>query len=142
MKDKYNLQRFVSRQNVIYEDVIKELENGRKVSCWMWYIFPQVKGLGSSTTDREFSIKSGEEAKAYLDHPLLGERLKQCTQVVIEIEGLTANEIFGYPDYLKFKSCMSLFSVIERKGNIFETALSKYYEGETDDKTLRFLESV
>ena len=142
MIDKFNPGRFIYKQDFVYENVVRELKNGQKNSHWMWFIFPQIEGLGRSSIAKEFSIKSMAEARAYLDHPVLGERLKQCTQLVLDIDGKTAIDIFGHPDYLKFRSCMSLYSAVEEKGNIFEMALSKYFNGIPDERTLSIIKEM
>lgn len=142
MKDTYNLNRFIMAQDSVYESVINELESGMKQGCWMWYIFPQVLGLGFTTTSIEFSISSKEEANAYLQHPILGERLKQCTSLVLNIEGRSAEQIFHHPDYLKFRSSMTLFDYSSNEKNIFFDAIAKYFGGESDSRTLVLLEDI
>ena len=142
MIDKYNLQRFISAQEHQYVDAISELKSGRKRSHWIWFVFPQIEGLGRSAIAQNYSIKSLAEARAYLYHPLLGARLKECTLTVLKTEGSSARDIFGFPDYLKFHSCMTLFAEIEEEDSIFETTLSKYYEGKPDGATLSILESI
>ncbi|NER92340.1 MAG: DUF1810 domain-containing protein [Symploca sp. SIO1B1] len=139
MSDSYNLQRFVDAQKSIYEQVIYELELGRKSSHWIWYIFPQIQGLGRSWTAEKFAISSLEEANAYLKHPLLGTRLRECTQLVLNVEGRDIEEIFDYPDYLKFCSSMTLFFSATTDNRIFEDALVKYFAGEPDQLTLDIL---
>ncbi|MGK7873483.1 MAG: DUF1810 domain-containing protein [Xenococcaceae cyanobacterium] len=139
MRDTYNLQRFIDAQEPIYEDVLNELKLGRKSSHWMWYIFPQIKGLGRSWTAQEFAISSLEEAEAYLKNPILGSRLRQCTQLVLNIEGRKIKEIFGYPDYLKFRSSMTLFFYATKDNQIFKDALLKYFESKPDRLTLDIL---
>jgi len=139
MSDSYNLQRFVDTQKSIYEQVLNELELGRKSSHWIWYIFPQIQGLGRSWTAEKFAISCLEEAKAYLKHPLLGARLRECTQLVLNIEGRDIEEIFDYPDYLKFCSSMTLFFSATTDNRIFEDALVKYFAGEPDQLTLDIL---
>src|SRR5271157_938227 len=110
MNDPFNLQRFVDAQRPIFDQVCSELRDGRKTSHWMWFIFPQIKGLGHSQLARKFAIASLEEANAYLEHPILGPRLIECTNLVNLIEGRSIEQIFGYPDNLKFCSCMTLFA--------------------------------
>ena len=110
MNDPYDLQRFVDAQDPAFEQVCAELHAGRKRSHWMWFIFPQLKGLGHSETARKFAISSRQEAEAYLQHPILGPRLRRCTQLVTEVEGRSIEQIFGYPDDLKFHSSMTLFA--------------------------------
>ncbi|MDN0075694.1 DUF1810 domain-containing protein [Crenobacter sp. SG2303] len=140
MNDAYNLQRFIDAQAGIYESVLSELRAGRKRGHWIWYIFPQIDGLGSSAMSLEYAIKSQGEAKAYLEHPLLGERLRECTQLVLNLEGLTAQQIFSYPDTLKFRSCMTLFDRTACDSTIFRDALVKYFGGEPDPLTLDLLQ--
>ncbi len=116
-----------------------ELRAGRKRSHWMWYFFPQIQGLGWSSTSRKFAISGRDEAEAYLAHPVLGERLRECTRLVNAAEGRTAEEIFGYPDYLKFRSSMTLFSRVGSEPQVFLDALDKYFEGTPDERTLERL---
>jgi uncharacterized protein (DUF1810 family) len=139
MAEQYDLQRFLSAQEGAVETVSRELEAGEKRSHWMWYVFPQIRGLGHSATAQRYAIRSLEEAKAYLEHPVLGKRLREWTETVLGVEGRTAEEIFGYPDYLKFRSCMTLFSRVAEAGSVFHRALDKYYGGKPDRKTLDIL---
>lgn len=139
MTDNYQLQRFLEAQDHVYDAVIDELRAGRKSSHWMWFIFPQIKGLGRSGTAQQFAITSLEEAKAYLQHPVLGSRLRECTQLVINVGGRSAEEIFGYPDYLKFRSCMTLFMTAATDNILFKDALRKYFDGKPDTLTLDIL---
>ena len=111
MNDHFDLQRFVEAQAQVYGEVLKELERGIKISHWMWFVFPQIRGLGQSDTDHRFSIQSLEEATAYLAHAILGPRLRECTQLVVTVQGRSAERIFGDPDYLKFRSSMTLFTL-------------------------------
>lgn len=141
MEDPFDLNRFVAAQERVYHDVLDELGRGRKTGHWIWYIFPQIKGLGRSATSRRFSISSIDEAKAYLEHPILGPRLRECTQLVIDGEGRTAEQIFGYPDYLKFRSCMTLYGHADPDDPVFIDALAKYFAGEPDPLTIEALES-
>ena len=134
--DPFNLQRFVQPQNSVYEEVISELRNGEKVSHWMWFIFPQIKGLGRSPTSTEFAISSLDEARAYLHHSLLGPRLKECTQLVLSTEGRSIKHIFGSPDDMKFHSSMTLFAQVSPDDDIFVKALQKYFRGVPDQLTL------
>ncbi len=135
-QDPYNLARFVQAQESIYSDVRLELRAGRKTSHWMWFIFPQIKGLGHSATADLYGISSEGEAEAYLDHPILGERLIECVKWVNEVQSRTAEQIFGYPDYMKFHSCLTLFSQVAPDEKIFEEALIKYFDGRLDPLTL------
>ena len=139
--DRFDLNRFVRAQADTYERVLSELERGRKQSHWMWFIFPQLDGLGSSATARLYSIKSEDEARAYLAHPVLGRRLLECAATVLAIEGKSATEILGYPDDLKLKSCATLFARVSAPDSVFERILEKFYAGERDSTTLRLLES-
>jgi len=137
--DPYHLQRFVDAQNPVYEQVCVELRNGRKASHWMWFIFPQLRGLGSSPTATTFAISSREEAQAYLAHPVLGKRLRDCTLLVNDVEGSSAEQIFGYPDVLKFRSSMTLIADATPDDQAFKHALQKYFDGEPDLFTLERL---
>ncbi len=120
--------------------VKKELRSGRKRSHWMWFVFPQMEGLGSSEMAQRYAIGSRAEAEAYLDHPILGPRLRECTELVNAVEGRTASEIFGSPDDLKFRSSMTLFATVADDPGPFETALERYYDGDPDPKTLELLD--
>src|SRR6266576_1490904 len=137
--DPHDLSRFVTAQAEDYEQALSEIRRGQKRSHWMWYIFPQFDGLGFSSTSKFYSIKSVEEARAYLSHPVLGPRLLECTETVLGVEGRTAAEIFGSPDDLKLRSCATLFASVLPPGSVFDRLLGKFYEGERDDKTLRLL---
>ena len=139
MTDVYNLHRFLSAQAPIYDTVLAELRAGRKSSHWIWFIFPQIAGLGRSATAQQFAIASLDEAKAYLQHPILGPRLRECTQLVLDVEGRSAEEIFGYPDHLKFRSCMTLFLTAAPDNALFNAALLKYFDGKPDQLTLDLL---
>ncbi len=141
MPDIYNLQRFIDAQELIYEEVLKELKMGRKTGHWIWYIFPQIKGLGRSSTAQQFAISSLEEAKAYLKNSILGSRLRECTRLVLNIEGRNIKQIFGYPDNLKFRSSMTLFLYATKDNQIFKNALLKYFEDEPDRLTLDILKN-
>jgi uncharacterized protein (DUF1810 family) len=133
--DPHNLQRFLDAQHPIYGQVRDELQAGRKETHWMWFIFPQIKGLGSSPTAHKYAIQSLDEAKAYLNHPLLGFRLRECTQLVNGIVGRSIKDIFGYPDHLKFHSSMTLFGHVSTNEKVFADALTKYFNGQLDRKT-------
>ena len=139
MDDPFRLQRFVDAQAPVYKRVCEELRQGSKESHWMWFIFPQIGGLGRSATAERFAVSSIEEARAYLQHPVLGPRLRECVRLVNAADGRTAEQIFDYPDYLKFRSSMTLFTRAAPEETIFEEALRKYFEGELDDLTLRLL---
>ena len=139
MTDEYNLQRFLDAQEGVYDTVLDELRAGGKSSHWMWFIFPQVEGLGLSGTAQKFAITSLEEAKAYLQHPVLGPRLRECTQLVLNVDGRSAEQIFGYPDHLKFRSCLTLFMTATTDNKVFKDALLKYFDGKPDELTLDIL---
>jgi uncharacterized protein (DUF1810 family) len=136
MDDAYNLQRFVDAQNPVFAQVCAELRAGQKTSHWMWFIFPQIAGLGSSSLARKYAISSLDEAKAYLNHSVLGPRIKECTLLVLSIEGRTMGEIFGTPDDLKFRSSLTLFVHAEPAERLFQDALRKYFGGEEDSLTV------
>jgi uncharacterized protein (DUF1810 family) len=139
MADAYNLLRFLDAQEPTYHTVLAELRAGRKSSHWIWFIFPQITDLGHSAMAQQFSIASIDEAKAYLQHPVLGPRLRECTQLVLNVEGRSAEEIFGYPDNLKFRSCMTLFLTAATDNAIFKDALIKYFGGKPDQQTMNVL---
>jgi uncharacterized protein (DUF1810 family) len=136
MRDQYELKRFVDAQEGVYEQACAELRAGRKRSHWMWFVFPQIRGLGSSPTAVRFAISGMEEARAYLEHPMLGPRLRECAGIVVGVEGRSAEEIFGYPDDLKFHSSMTLFAKAAAEAGVFGEALEKYFGGEMDRGTL------
>jgi uncharacterized protein (DUF1810 family) len=142
MNDPYKLQRFIDAQQQMFERACRELRQGRKQSHWMWFIFPQIKGLGSSEMARTFAISSREEAEAYLAHPILGSRLRECSQLVDDLQGRTVDDIFAYPDNMKFRSSMTLFSLVAPVApddGIFQRCLEKYFDGEPDPATLAAL---
>ena len=137
--DPHDLGRFVQAQEGDYERALSEVRAGRKRSHWMWYIFPQYDGLGFSPTSRRYSIKSVAEAQAYLAHPVLGPRLTECAEAALRVEGRSALEVFGSPDDMKLRSCATLFAHVSPAGSVFERLLSKYFDGERDDRTLRLI---
>jgi uncharacterized protein (DUF1810 family) len=139
MADPYDLNRFVHAQDESYQQALSEVERGRKQSHWMWYVFPQLDGLGSSPTSRLYSIKSEDEARAYLAHPVLGPRLGECAEAILAVDGKSATAILGSPDDLKLKSCATLFAHVSPPGSVFERILDKFYGGERDAATLRLL---
>jgi uncharacterized protein (DUF1810 family) len=134
--DPYNLDRFVQAQAAVFEQVLGELRSGVKMGHWMWFIFPQIKGLGRSPISIEFAISSRDEARAYLQHPVLGPRLKECTRLVLSVEDRSVGEIFGSPDDMKFRSSMTLFAQVSPDDDIFLRALRKYFGGVPDRLTL------
>ena len=137
--DPYDLQRFVAAQAPVFETACAELIAGSKQSHWMWFIFPQIEGLGRSPIAQRFAISGRAEAEAYLRHPVLGSRLRRCTELVNGVEGRSAHQIFGSPDDMKFHSSMTLFRAVAGDGEIFLSALRKYFGGEMDPKTLERL---
>ena len=137
--DPYDLDRFVRAQATDYDRALSELRDGEKRSHWMWYIFPQIEGLGTSPMSQRYSIKSAAEARAYLDHPVLGPRLRECAAVVRDIVGRSALEIFGSPDDQKLRSCATLFAAVS-DDDVFEQVLRKYFDGQPDKETLRRLD--
>lgn len=139
--DPFHLTRFVSAQAENYADALAEIRAGEKVSHWMWYVFPQVAGLGHSDTARHFAIRSIAEAEAYLAHPVLGPRLVECCEAVLAVDGKTAHDIFDTPDDLKLRSSVTLFAAVA-PGGVFARVLDKYFAGEPDTRTLRLIGRV
>jgi len=140
MADPFNLQRFLDAQEHDYGSVLEELTAGRKTSHWIWYIFPQLKGLGGSEMSQKYAISSPAEARAYCDHPILGKRLRECTHLMLDVQDRTVEEILSYPDDLKFRSCMTLFAKTANQPQIFEQALGKFFGSEPDQRTLDILQ--
>ena len=136
MDIQFNLERFVQAQTPVYSTVIKELKAGHKVSHWMWFIFPQLAGLGRSATAREFAIASADEAAGYLAHPLLGARLRECSALVLAIDDRQADKVFAPPDDLKFHSSMTLFAEIAPDEAVFQDCINKFFDGELDEATV------
>jgi uncharacterized protein (DUF1810 family) len=134
-----DLNRFLRAQEDVYERALCEIKEGRKVSHWMWFIFPQFDGLGFSPTSKLYSIKSLAEAEAYLRHPLLGPRLTECAEAALAVEGRSARGIFGPIDYMKLRSSATLFAFVSPAGSVFHRLLEKYFHGEPDHKTLDLL---
>lgn len=146
---KTDLNRFLQAQENSYADALQEMKNGKKTSHWMWYVFPQTKGLGRSSMAREYEIQDLAEAKAYLHDEILGERLSTLTGILVnDVQGKSAEQIFGYPDFLKFHSCLTLFEYVantenftDEKFNVFQQALEKYYGGKKDENTIKIIEN-
>ena len=136
--DPYNLERFVVAQERVFKHVLAELKAGTKISHWMWFIFPQIRGLGRSSISVEYAISSRDEAQAYLQHPVLGPRLKECTRLVLQVDSRSATDIFDTPDDMKFRSSMTLFAQVS-PDEIFQRALQKYFKGVPDPLTLERL---
>ena len=132
----YDLERFYEAQEYDYETALSEIRNGRKESHWMWYIFPQVSGLGRSTMAEYYAIRSREEAKAYIEDPVLGKRLIEISQALLQVDSDDAEEVMGWPDNLKLRSCMTLFAEVAPEQPVFRNVLEKFYNGEMDRKTL------
>lgn len=138
--DPFNLARFLEAQEGTHERAVQELHSGQKQSHWIWFVFPQVDGLGHSAMAKRYAIRNLAEARAYLAHPVLGTRLVECTRVVNGLQGLSALEVFGYPDHLKFCSSMTLFELVAGPGSAFSAALDKYCHGRRDPETIRLVE--
>lgn len=139
MDDKFNLQRFLDAQANTYERALEELRNGRKQSHWMWFIFPQFRGLGRSSTSIKYAINYRDEASAYLNHPILGSRLKEITETFLIIENKSASDILGHPDDIKIKSSMTLFEEIQDINDLFGSVLEKYFDGSRCARTKKLL---
>lgn len=140
--DPFDLNRFVRAQAPIYSAALAELKSGRKRSHWMWFVFPQIDGLGFSETTRRYSIKSLAEAREYLAHPVLGARLRECTQALLKIEGRTALGVFGWPDNMKLQSSMTLFAAADPAAPEFSAVLARYFEGKHDARTVERLSAI
>lgn len=140
--DQFDLQRFVDAQEPVYGEVLGELHSGRKRSHWIWFVFPQLRGLGRSPTAQRFGISSLDEARAYLEHDVLGPRLRECARLVAQIEGRSADEIFGWPDNLKVRSSMTLFAHATDDNAEFRAVLDKFYDGEDDPATVELLNTA
>lgn len=136
MRADTDLERFTDAQAPVYDEVLRELRAGRKTSHWMWFVFPQLRGMGRSETARYYGIRSADEARSYLHHPVLGPRLRECVEQVLAIEGRTAHAIFGSPDDLKFHSSLTLFDAVARDERLFARALRKYFAGAVDTLTI------
>lgn len=139
MDDPFGLQRFIEAQDPVYDRVLAELCAGLKRSHWMWFIFPQVAGLGSSPTSRHFALSGREEAVAYLRHPVLGARLRECVGVLLGLAGRSAHAVFGSPDDMKLRSCLTLFAAVAPEEPAFGKALEQYFAGKPDPATLERL---
>lgn len=136
------LSKFLEAQNIMYLTALAEIKNGKKESHWMWFIFPQIKGLGRSETARHYAINDLEEAAAYLEHPVLGKHLIEISNELLKHEGRTASEIFSYPDDLKLRSSMTLFALVNSSNPIFEEVLLAYFDGKKDEATVKILRSI
>jgi uncharacterized protein (DUF1810 family) len=138
-RDPFNLSRFLQAQEDTHAQALSEIKGGQKSSHWMWFIFPQLQGLAFSPKSQHYAIQSLDEAKAYLDHPVLGSRLIECSEAAMSVEGKSAQEIFGTPDDQKLRSCATLFAIVSPAGSVFERLLEKYYGGARDERTLQHL---
>jgi len=138
-KDPFNLERFVAAQETFYPAALSELRDGQKETHWMWFIFPQLEGLGGSFMAKRYAIRSKEEAAAYLKHPLLSEHLVKCAEALMLIQDKSAEEVMGFPDDLKLRSSMTLFASVSEPGSIFHRVVEKYFKGEFDPRTLDLL---
>ena len=138
--DPFQLRRFLEAQEGSYDRALAEIRNGRKQSHWMWFIFPQYRGLGTSAMAERYAIGSVAEAEAYLRHPVLGPRLHECAEAAVGVSGRSASDVFGYPDDLKLRSCATLFARVSPAGSVFERLLEKYFAGERDENTVRLLD--
>jgi uncharacterized protein (DUF1810 family) len=139
MKMETNLQRFIDAQQSSYQTALTEIKTGRKRSHWMWYIFPQVQGLGFSETSRYYAIKDLNEAEDFLQHPLLGKRLIEISNELLKLPSNDATNIFGSPDDIKLRSCMTLFASLPNTDPVFQSVLDKFFNGNKDDKTMRLI---
>ncbi|MGA1801440.1 DUF1810 domain-containing protein [Rhizobium sp. HT1-10] len=137
--DPHDLARFVEAQAGIYAEALAELSAGRKRSHWMWFVFPQVTGLGTSAMSKRYAIGSEAEATTYLDHPLLGPRLLRCVEAMLAVEDRSAHDILGSPDDMKFRSSLTLFAAVSPAGSVFHRALDRFFDGAQDEKTLAVL---
>ena len=137
----YDLERFVLAQTGIYERALDEVTRGRKQSHWMWFVFPQLAGLGHSEMSRRYAISNPVEARSYLEHPVLGPRLRACFAALLGVTGRSAHEIFGSPDDLKLRSCATLFAAASEPNSIFQQVLDRYFEGQPDADTKRLIET-
>ena len=138
-EDPYGLNRFISAQAGVYDRVLAELRGGLKRTHWMWYIFPQIDGLGHSPATRHYAIKNLDEARRYLSHPVLGARLVESAEAVLVVSGRSVSDIFGHPDDWKLQSSMTLFALVAGPGSVFERVLEKYFQGKRDARTLQIL---
>ena len=140
--DQYNLSRFIEAQETTYKGAMLELARGRKDSHWIWYIFPQIDGLGNSETTKIYSIKSLEEGRAYLEHPLLGQRLVESCEILLTLKDKSINEVMGFPDDLKLLSSMTLFETFSESNSVFTRIIEVYFDGERDEATLEIIKSI
>jgi uncharacterized protein (DUF1810 family) len=138
----YNLDRFIDAQNNVYTQALAELKAGRKRTHWMWFIFPQIAGLGTSAMAEKYAIRSAEEAAAYLADPILGSRLARCVEAILAVSDQSAHDIFGSPDDVKLRSSMTLFAAVSEQGSLFHQAIDRYYHGQFDERTVEILSAT
>lgn len=137
-----SLERFIQAQNGLYDEIVRELKGGKKVGHWMWYVFPQIAGLGQSATAKFYAIQDPGEAHRYLLHPILGERLLECTKIVLSLKNKSALEIFGDIDAMKFRSSMTLFVSVAGSDSVYQHAIDKYFDGAPDQRTQNILSKL
>lgn len=137
--DRHNLERFVRAQEDVHDRALAEIRAGRKQTHWMWFIFPQFDGLAFSAVSRQFAIRSVAEARAYLQHPVLGSRLVTCCKATVAVDAQSATAVFGHPDDLKLRSCATLFAAVSPPGSVFQQVLEKFFDGKPDSRTIRLL---
>lgn len=138
-EDPFNLQRFITAQEEVYDQALEELKRGRKETHWIWFIFPQIEGLGRSEMAQRYSIKSRQEAEEYLKHPVLGPRLVECCNALLYIHGKSICDIMGFPDDLKLASSMTLFAGVSKDDSVFREVIDKYFQRQTDPRTIEIL---
>ena len=136
MDDPYDLQRFLAAQRNVHRQALDEIRSGHKASHWMWFVFPQLSGLGASATSLRYGIRGLDEARAYLAHPTLGPRLIEVAEAVLALDGCSAHDVFGFPDDMKLRSCATLFAAVSPPGSVFERLLARYFDGERDERSL------
>ena len=140
--DKFNLNRFVEAQTNSYEAAMNELSQGKKMGHWIWYIFPQIEGLGSTDMTKLYSIKSTQEASAYLEHPLLGKRLVESCEILLSLNATSISEVMGFPDDLKLRSSMTLFEYVSLPNSIFSKVLIRYFDNELDETSIKLIKAI
>ena len=140
--DKFNLNRFVEAQTNSYEAAMNELSQGKKMGHWIWYIFPQIEGLGSTDMTKLYSIKSTQEASAYLEHPLLGKRLVESCEIILSLDATSISEVMGFPDNLKLRSSMTLFEYVSKPNSIFRKVLIRYFDNELDETSIKLIKAT
>ena len=140
--DEFNLERFLEAQIFTYEAAMNELSQGKKTGHWIWYIFPQIEGLGSTDMTKLFSIKSTQEASAYLKHPILGERLIESCEILLSLDATSISEVMGFPDDLKLRSSMTLFEYVSLPNSIFRKVLLRYFDNELDETSIKLIKAT